>query len=72
LLLFAAGCVSTASILNSSPGFVVIEAPREGGCGQKITDIAQAHCKKGGKDAVFVRESIKPFVANYCEYECKR
>jgi hypothetical protein len=71
-ILFLIGCVTTASIVNASPGFIVIEAPRESGCGQQVTDMAQEHCAKEGKDAVLIDGTIKPFVANYCRYECKK
>jgi hypothetical protein len=71
LPVFLSSCATSASIVNSSPGFVVIESPRLSGCGQLITNIAQEHCNKTGKNAVFVDGWVKPFQSDVCRYECK-
>lgn len=71
LPIFLSSCATSSSIVNSSPGFVVIESPRLSGCGQMITNIAQEHCYKTGKNAVFVDSWVKPFQSDVCRYECK-
>ena len=71
LCLLQLACATSTSITNSSPGFVVIDGPRLSGCGQFVTNMAQEHCQKTGKNAVFVDGWIRPFQSDACRYECK-
>ena len=71
-LIFLSGCTTTTSIVNSSPGFVIIKAPRLSGCTQFTTNIAQEHCAATKKNAVLIDGWLVPFDGDYCRFECRQ
>ena len=71
-LIAITGCTTTTNIVNSTPGFVEIKAPRLNGCSQSATDIAQKHCAENGKNAVLIQRWVVPFDGDYCRYECRK
>ncbi len=71
-LILLVGCTTTTSIVNSSPGFVVIKSPRLSGCTQFTTNIAQEHCAATKKNAVLIDGWLVPFDGDYCRYECRQ
>jgi hypothetical protein len=74
-LIALSGCatVNTIAISNSSPGFVTVVGPIFEGCNQRFTDVAQAHCSKYKRAAVFTSSQRIPIQGNdICSYECKR
>jgi hypothetical protein len=75
LLNLFTGCatVNSVDIANSSPGFVTVVGPIFQGCNQNFTNVAQNHCAKFNKSAVFTSSQRIPIDgADFCSYECKR
>ena len=73
LSLFGCTTVDTVGISNSSPGFVTVVGPIFQGCNQNFTNVAQEHCARFKKDAVFISSRRMPIDSvDICSYECKR
>ena len=75
VILSISGCMSidTMSIENSSPGMVTVAGPIFQGCNQNFTNVAQEHCAKFNKNAMFISGQKVPIEGTcYCFYECKR